>query len=340
MRFAVAKGHHRILIESIDRHLKKLKINNHSIYHRSLNQWIEGVHKLVFPKWLKPIWVIASIAGILLLLIGITYVLKWQVRVRTEALKETIIAKEKIESELRIAHQIQMELLPTTFPPFPERTDFDIHAIIEPAKAVGGDFYDFFFIDDQHLCFTIGDVSDKGVPAALFMAKTKTLIKAAAANMYDSGKILEIVNKEVCFNNDSFMFVTLFIAILNTANGKICYTNAGHNPPLLVSNGNDPEFVAGTGSTALGIDVDSTFSSARLRLQYEDVLFLYTDGVTEARNKNNEFFTEERLLQEVAEHAKDPLEKLVTTILHKVKQFSKDAAQADDITILALKYFK
>ena len=135
------------------------------------------------------------------------------------------------------------------------------------------------------------------------------------------------------------MFVTLFIGILNTANGKICYTNAGHNPPLLISNGNDPEFVAGTGSTALGINVDSTFSSAWLSLQYEDVLFLYTDGVTEARNKNNAFFTEERLLQEVAEHARDPLEKLVTTILHNVKQFSKGAAQADDITILALKKF-
>jgi ABC-type amino acid transport substrate-binding protein len=338
LRFAAPKNMSQSFIDSIDSHLKKLKEDQHSVYYRSLNLWIEGVHKLVFPKWLQPIWILSLIGGLLAFLAGTTLILRWMVRVRTEALRESIAARARIESDLRIAHDIQMGLVPKIFPPFPERSEFDIYAVLEPAKQVGGDFYDFFFVDDNHLCFIIGDVSDKGVPAALLMARTKTLINSAAKGIAGPDQILDAVNKEVCINNDLYMFVTVFCGILNTHTGKVYYTNAGHNPPLIIRPGKAAEFLKGKGFTALGIDADSTFEKAEMILKTGDTLFIYTDGVTEAFSKNEEVFSEERLKKELSDHRQESTQDLVLSVLQKIKVFSAGALQADDIAILALKY--
>lgn len=284
------------------------------------------------------IWVLSFIAGLLALLTGGTLILRWQVRVRTEALRESIAARERIESDLRIAHEIQMDLVPKVFPPFPDRSDFDLYAVLEPAKQVGGDFYDFFFIDPHRLCFLIGDVSDKGVPAALLMARTKTLIKSAAKSRVGPDKILDIVNKEVSINNDLFMFVTVFCGILKTDTGEVWYTNAGHNSPLMVFLRKDPAFIAGTGSTALGIDEDSTFKKTNIMLKSGYTLFMYTDGVTEAFNKDEETFSEERLIQALSSYRQASTRDMVLSILKKIKAFTGDMPQTDDIAILALKY--
>ena len=149
-----------------------------------------------------------------------------------ENLRRTRSAKERMESELNIGRDIQMSMVPVNFPPFPDRTEFTIYATLQPAREVGGDFYDFFLIDDDLLCVCVGDVSGKGVPSALFMAVTKTLIKSMAKNDSSPASILTHVNDELSHNNESSMFVTIFLAIMNVSNGQLTYCNAGHNPPL------------------------------------------------------------------------------------------------------------
>ncbi|MFC1516057.1 SpoIIE family protein phosphatase [Thermodesulfobacteriota bacterium] len=255
-----------------------------------------------------------------------------------EKLTETTAAKERMESELRIAREIQMDLLPHVFPPFPDRTEFDIYAEIEPAKQVGGDLYDFFFIDDNRLFFVIGDVSDKGVPAALFMARAKAMIRSTAKNLDSPNEILDVVNKELNINNDSMMFVTIFCGILAIDTGAVFYTNAGHNPPLLVRSDKTVDFLGTTGDTALGFEPDLTFGKAEIILQPGDAIFMYTDGVTEAFNEKNEEFTEERLKTEVRLHSGKSTENMVLLVLEKVKTFTGNEPQSDDITLLGLKY--
>ena len=149
-------------------------------------------------------------------------------------LTETTAARERIESELQIAHDIQMGIIPKTFPAFPDLKEFEIFASIVPAKEVGGDLYDFFFMDEDHLCFVVGDVSGKGIPAALFMAVTRTLIKTKASQLLNPGTVLTRVNEDLSLENPSMMFVTLFLGILNIRTGVIEYVNAGHNPPYIM----------------------------------------------------------------------------------------------------------
>jgi sigma-B regulation protein RsbU (phosphoserine phosphatase) len=251
-------------------------------------------------------------------------------------LTETTAAKERIESELKIAHDIQMGILPKIFPPFPNRSEFKIYATIEPAKEVGGDFYDFFFIDDNHLCFTIGDVSGKGVPAALFMAVTKTLIKAKINIGITPDEILTKANNELSLDNDSCMFVTIFCGILNTKTGEVFYTNGGHNPPLVIRQGREVIFLKVSTGIAIGVMENMTFKTERLVLQPGDSLFMYTDGVTEAVNKKEELFSEERLIKEVTALQGKSIQGLVEGIMQKLETFSQGMSQADDITMMIL----
>lgn len=339
LRFAIPKGRTRTILEAIDKHLKTLKSRKNSIYHQSLDRWLEGASKIVLPAWLNPAWVVGSIAALVLFIGSVSLFLRWQLRLRTAALEKTIAAKERIESDLRVAREIQMDLLPTDFPPFPDRHEFDIFAIIEPAREVGGDLFDFFFVDDDHLCFLIGDVSDKGVPAALFMARTKTLIKSVAGGRQNSAQILTAVNRELSINNDSMMFVTVFCGILKVSTGEIGYTNAGHNPPLVVRPDKVPQFLADTGDTALGIDEDLMFHAADVTLAPGDTLFMYTDGVTEAFNDRQEEFAEARLQQALSDHHSGAVSETALTVLDSVKRFAGEVPQSDDIAILALKYF-
>jgi sigma-B regulation protein RsbU (phosphoserine phosphatase) len=255
-----------------------------------------------------------------------------------EHLKETTAAKERIESELKIAHEIQMSMVPKTFPPFPDRQEFDIYATLIPAREVGGDFYDFFFIDDQRLCFAIGDVSGKGVPASLFMALTKTLFRAIGGRQNATAElILSRLNGEICRDNDSCMFVTVFCGVLNVRTGQVEYSNGGHNLPYVLSNGAVMPLPKTTGM-ALGVIESADLHAGQILLKPGDRLVLYTDGVTEAMDKEDQFFSESRL--ETTLHGVNGLSSkgVIERIVKAVQGFSTGAPQSDDITLLALGY--
>ncbi|RJR31238.1 MAG: HAMP domain-containing protein [Desulfobacteraceae bacterium] len=254
-------------------------------------------------------------------------------------LKETTAAKERIESELKIAHDIQMSILPKIFPPYPDRTEFDVLAVMKPAKEVGGDLYDFFFMDDQHFCFTIGDVSGKGVPASLFMAVTKTLIKTKATQGLSAENVLSRVNQDLSLDNDSMMFVTLVFGILNTVTGEVVYSNAGHNPPFILSAGGTITPLEPTGGIALGVAEDCVYRSRKFTLQRGDALFLYTDGVTEAMDRQEALFSEERLKRDLGPLSGKSLKEIISGIMGNVENFSEGVPQADDITMLVIRYF-
>ncbi len=253
-------------------------------------------------------------------------------------LAETTAAKERIESELKIAHTIQMSFLPKKFPPFPEKDAFEIYAALEPAKEVGGDLYDFFLLDDDHLFFSIGDVSGKGVPAALFMAVTKTLVKGIAKHDMTPAQTLASVNAELVIDNDSSMFVTVFCAVLNFRTGELAYCSAGHNPPLLLPAGEGPRWLEVPPDFLLGVLEDASYRTTKISLAPGDVLLLYTDGVTEAMNEHKAFFSEGALLDAVGRCVDRSPRALVTQLLEEVKAFAGNEPQSDDITLLALRF--
>jgi len=231
-----------------------------------------------------------------------------------------------------------MSMVPVTFPPFPDRHEFSIFATLRPAREVGGDFYDFFFIDDDRLCFSIGDVSGKGVPSALFMAVTKTLLSSGAKNDSSPASILTHVNDELCKNNESCMFVTLFFAILNVRTGEFWYTNAGHNPPYCKRVGGETQRMDTIHGPVLGAAEGMVFGESAGRLTAGDLLLLYTDGVTEAMDPELNLFTEKRLVDVLSAETVESPEKAVDATVAAVKQFESGSEQADDITILALQF--
>jgi sigma-B regulation protein RsbU (phosphoserine phosphatase) len=255
-----------------------------------------------------------------------------------EHLKETTAAKERIESELNIAHEIQMSMVPKIFPPFPDRSEFDIFATLVPAKEVGGDLYDFFFIDDDHLCFAVADVSGKGVPASLFMAVTKTLFKATAGRGNTPGEILARLNMEICRDNESCMFVTLFCGILNIRTGQVDYCNGGHNLPYYLHR-DGVSLLENIGGRALGLVEQSPYASGRVVLGPSEALLLYTDGVTEAMNPSDTLYSDQRLAQFLASNRGSSPRKIVGDLVSDVRHFAGEAPQSDDITALALYYF-
>jgi sigma-B regulation protein RsbU (phosphoserine phosphatase) len=250
------------------------------------------------------------------------------VRERTE--------KERIEAELNIAAAIQASMLPSIFPPFPGKTEFDLYASMLPAKEVGGDFYDFYFIDNDNLAVIIADVSGKGVPAALFMVIAKTLIKDNSSCKCP-GSIFESVNKKLCESNEADMFVTAFMGIYNIPNRKFAYVNAGHNPPLLKKHGSGYEFLETEPCFVLAWMKNAQYTEKEINLEPGDVLYLYTDGVTEAMNADRELFSEQRLLAALNANRDSPPEELLSAIKLEVDNFANGAEQADDITMLALK---
>ncbi|MBN1276853.1 MAG: SpoIIE family protein phosphatase [Deltaproteobacteria bacterium] len=254
-------------------------------------------------------------------------------------LTETTAARERIESELQIARDIQMGILPKVFPPFPSRTEFDIYAVLEPAKEVGGDLYDFFFLDNENLCIAVGDVSGKGVPASLFMAITMTLIKAKATRDLPIGEVLSMVNDNLSQDNPSLMFVTLFFSIFNIRTGELEYCNGGHNPPYLIRSNGNIEPLESTSGIALGVMEDFTYESRKIVLQKGDTVFLYTDGVTEAMNERDELFSEQRLEKEIARLREKPLKEITSGLMEEISTFCSGTTQTDDITMMILKFF-
>jgi sigma-B regulation protein RsbU (phosphoserine phosphatase) len=255
-----------------------------------------------------------------------------------ENLKETTAAKERIESELQIAHEIQMSMVPKIFPPFPERREFDIFATLVPAREVGGDLYDFFFIDDDHLCFAVGDVSGKGVPASLFMAVTKTLFKATAGNGGTPGEILARLNAEICRDNESCMFVTVFCGILNIRTGQVDYSNGGHNLPYYLHHGGVSP-LENSGGRALGLVEQSPYASGRMVLRPGESLLLYSDGVTEAMDASETLYSDQRLESFLVSNRGSSPRQIIGDLVTDVRHFASGAPQSDDITGLALLYF-
>ncbi len=253
-------------------------------------------------------------------------------------LEETTAAKERIESELSVARDIQMSILPKLFPAFPERPEFDVYAKLESAKAVGGDLYDFFFIDDDHLCFAIGDVSGKGVPSSLFMAVARTILKAKAVKGLNAGEIITGMNNDLCPDNEMSMFVTLFMCILDIRSGELEFCNAGHNPPYIIRHEQGLERVESRHGLPLGVMGGVPYSSEKLVMQPGDRIILYTDGVTEAEDMEGRFFTENKLGRFLEMNRTLSAEGLTEKLLQEVKDFAGDAEQADDITILVLNY--
>lgn len=252
-------------------------------------------------------------------------------------LKQTTASKERIESELRIARDIQMGMLPKIFPPFPERDDVDLFAKLIPSKEVGGDLYDFF-IEDEKIYFIIGDVSGKGVPASLVMAVTCRLFRTIAAHFHTPAEIVSALNDTLAENNDSNMFCTAFLGIIDLKTGIMNYCNAGHNSPVLMKVDGTVQFMDIQSNLALGLFSQFPYEGEEYHLQQGDSIFLYTDGVTEAEDKTKEMYSDERLLKLLTViQTKKP--KLVIESIHQdIERHATGVAQSDDITMMCITY--
>ncbi|MFA6584581.1 MAG: SpoIIE family protein phosphatase [Elusimicrobiaceae bacterium] len=256
----------------------------------------------------------------------------------TRQLTDTTAAKQKIESELNIARDIQLSFLPKLFPPFPNNKNFDIYALIQSAREVGGDLYDFQLLDDEHVAFVIGDVTGKGVPASLFMAVTKTLFKVTATKNLRPEQILSEVNDELSEGNEKAMFVTAFFGILNIKTGEIVYSNGGHNMPLIVRADGTAKYLDLLEGMVVGVIKGIEYRQATLRLNPGDMLFLYTDGVTEADNPTHVLYGEARLEEDLQGVSDMPIKEIVHRELGRLMAYSK-GDQSDDITMMVIKYY-
>ncbi|MDY0167341.1 MAG: SpoIIE family protein phosphatase [Thermoguttaceae bacterium] len=253
-------------------------------------------------------------------------------------LRETTAARERIQSELRIAHDIQMGLVPKTFPPFPQRADMDLYAVLQPAREVGGDFYDFFLLDDNRLVLALGDVSGKGVPAALFMAVTRSFLRSAFRSDSDPAEVVGQVNSELADGNDACMFVTLFCAVVDLAAGRMQYANAGHNPPVIRHPDGRLERIAEPRGPIAGVMPEASYAAGSVAFPDEATLIMYTDGVTEAMNAAGELFGEDRVAARLgAAEGFGDCRALIDSLLADIRTFAAGTEPSDDITILALK---
>ncbi len=243
-----------------------------------------------------------------------------------------------IQSDLNIAREIQQGILPQVFPPFPDRRDFEIFATMVAAQEVGGDFYDFFLIDNDRLGIVIGDVSGKGIPAAIFMAVSRTLIRATGLKGSAPGDCLQYVNNLLCIESVSGMFVTVFYAIINMQTGVMEYANAGHNPPYLLNNDGTTAVIRATGDTILGFFVDLKYKTQKLSMIPGQSVLLYTDGVTEAFNSHDEVYGEGRLEHFLGAMPGLNTQRTVEGVVEDVNRFSVGVPQSDDITLLLLKF--
>ncbi|MEG1523526.1 MAG: SpoIIE family protein phosphatase [Clostridia bacterium] len=258
-----------------------------------------------------------------------------------ENLQSITAEKERIATELGVATRIQASMLPSIFSFIPERPEFEIFATMQPAKEVGGDFYDFFLVDKSHLAFVIADVSGKGVPAALFMVIAKTLIKNHALLGESPAQVFTNVNNQLCENNEASMFVTAFMGIIDLTCGKLTFANAGHNQPLLYHKDGGYEWFTERGGLVLACMEKIEYKNFTRNLSQNDRLFLYTDGVTEALNEKQELFSDPRLLETLQRSIDKSL--CITDLLRFIKtildDYAGDAEQADDITMMSVDWF-
>ena len=253
-------------------------------------------------------------------------------------LKEYIAeAENKVAQELQYARDIQAATLPSVFPDFVRGKAFDIYTSMDPAKEVGGDFYDFFMIDKHRFAFLVADVSGKGIPAAMFMMTSKTQIKSLTQQGLSPAEIMTEANARLCETNEAGMFVTVWMGILDIDTGVVTYVNAGHNPPVLRHNGTYDYFRTRPGLVLAGMD-GVKYKQGEFQLKKDDIFFLYTDGVTEATNSDNELFGEDRLLEVLNDLYDEPVEDIGRIVKNSVDEFTGDAPQFDDITMMVIRY--
>lgn len=253
-----------------------------------------------------------------------------------EDIKTITAERERVLSELSLASRIQASMLPSKFPAFPDRTEFDVYASMDPAKEVGGDFYDFYLIDSDHLCLTIADVSGKGVPAALFMMASKIVLANYAAIGCSPAEILKRTNDRICQSNHEEMFVTVWLGILEISTGKLIAANAGHEYPILKRKNGAFELMKDKHSFVIGGMEGIKYKEYELELGSGDKLFLYTDGLTEANDANGEMFGIDGLVSALNENADGAPETIIGGVKKAVDDFAKEAEQFDDITMLCL----
>lgn len=256
-----------------------------------------------------------------------------------EDLKTTTATKERIESELSIAHDIQMGMIPKIFPPFPERADVDLHAILKPAKEVGGDLYDFY-IQNEQLFFVIGDVSGKGVPASLLMAVTRSLFRSVSGYLTSPCDIVRSMNDSISEQNEANMFVTLFVGVLDLQTGLLTFCNAGHNPPVVISKEGEVSYMKVKNNLPIGLLEGFVYANESIVLEPETKLFTYTDGVVEAEDVEKELYTESKLLKTLAINHKLGVRRMVNCVVDSVAEHVLEAEPSDDLTILVLNYKK
>ncbi len=247
-------------------------------------------------------------------------------------------AFKMVQSDLETAARIQQKILPQDFPPFPHRTEFDLYGEMHTAKEVGGDFYDFFMLDEHRVGFVIGDVSGKGVPASIYMAVSRTMLKAIASQIDDPATCLSTVNTMLIPESDLTTFVTIFYGVLDTRTGKVRYCNGGHNLPYVVSPDGTVTEVPNTSGLLLGKIEPIEYETKELTLRPGDKIMMFTDGVTEAMDINEDMYEEPRLEAFLEKHAADDITKMVRNLLVDVLKFVGKAEQSDDITILSLEY--
>ncbi len=262
------------------------------------------------------------------------------IKTHISELRDVTAEKQRIATELDLARNIQSSILPSIFPPYPEKEEFDIYAKMVPAKEVGGDFFDFFLVDEKHLAVVVADVSDKGVPAALFMMIAKTLVKNFAQLGLPAGEVFGRANRQLCEHNDAGMFVTAFMGILEIDTGVFSYVNAGHNPPCVSRSGGAFEMLDVPPGFVLAGMEDSMYAEKTTRLAPGDRLFLYTDGVVEACDRSNELFGDDRMIAALngCGAKSDDIQALVHHLGSAVADFANGARQSDDITLLGLVY--
>ena len=271
------------------------------------------------------------LAGLVVLALILTY--------SARTARKLIASNEKnrrIEDELNIAGTIQMAMLPKVFPPFMDRLDLNIYGMVEPAKEVGGDLYDFYVRQD-HLFFCIGDVSGKGVPAALVMAMTRSLFRSITAHDEHSASIVRKMNRALADQNSQNMFLTLFLGVMDCRTGELDYCNAGHNAPVLKTKAGW-QLLEVKPNLPLGIEPSFEFTAQTVQIQRDDILFLYTDGLTEAENSKHEQYGEQRMMQTLSEMATNRPQEIVAHLQSDVKQFVNSAPQSDDLTMLTIRY--
>ena len=254
-----------------------------------------------------------------------------------DELKQTTASKERIESELRIAREIQMGMVPKIFPPYPERDDVDLYAKLIPAKEVGGDLYDFF-IENEKFYFIVGDVSGKGVPASLVMSVTCRLFRTVAAHFHTPAEIVAALNDTLAEKNESNMFCTAFIGVLDLKTGLMQYCNAGHNAPVIMYATGKMEYMEVQPNLPLGLFEGFPYEGQECTLAKGDSLFLYTDGVTEAESITKELYSEEHLLDFLAAYHQMEPAKVVDEVHHDIERHATGAEQSDDITMMCVNY--